>query len=59
MLYFLLFAAILAVLKLSIVATVSYFGPIAGLFIIAACIAIAYRCEAGTPGASSIGKRLD
>ena len=59
MLYFLLFAAILAILKLSIEATVSYFGPIAALFIITACITIAYRCEAGAPGASSIGKRLD
>lgn len=59
MIYILLFAAILAILKLSIGATVSAFGWIAGIFIIAICIAIAYRCEAGTAGASKTGKRLD
>ena len=60
MLYFLLFAAILGTLKLSIAATISYFGAAAGLFIIAACIIIAYRCEPpAAAGARKIGDRPD
>jgi hypothetical protein len=58
MLIFLLFVVLLA-LKLAAICLVSYFGPIASLIVIAACIAIAYRWEAGAAGANNIGSRLD
>jgi hypothetical protein len=45
----LLFAVLLAV-KLAATGLVHQLGPIAALFVIAACIAIAYRIEPSTPG---------
>lgn len=54
-----LFFLILLALKLAASALIYQFGPMAAIVVIAACILIAYRCEAGTPGASNIGNRLD
>lgn len=54
-----LFFLILLALKLAAFALVYQFGPMAAIVVIAACIAIAYRWEAGTAGASNTGSRLD
>lgn len=54
-----LFFVVLLALKFAAIGLVYYGGTLAAIVVIAACIAIAYRLDAGTAGASNIGNRLD